>query len=450
MAGRRAFVRGAAVLTGGTLLLRLSGILFRSYLCVRIGDAGMGLYQLIFSLFALAVTACTSGLGLAVTRLAAEGGGALGTLRRCVLLAFSASLAAGAALWAGASPLALQVLSSPLAVRPLRILACGLPFMACCACLKGWFLAEGRAGVPAAADILEQAVSIGTGVGLLNVLPPLEALMLGSTLGEVSSFTLAGLCFLRCARGKKRGAPAPVRGILRIAVPVVSSSFVRSGLSSLENLLVPRGFRLHGADLESSLSQYGRMQAVAIPVIWFPAAIVTSVCQLLVPELAGAAARGDKAAIRRTAGKAIRFTLTFSFFVTALLIVFADPLCRFFFQSAEAGNLLRIMAPIVPLMYVDNVVDGMLKGLDQQMFSFRCNLADSLLRVAAVALLLPFWGMAGYAAILFFSEIFNASLSIYRLLRVTELDADPVTWVVLPAAGAALLYYLLSLLMAVL
>ena len=116
------------------------------------------------------------------------------------------------------------------------------------------------------------------------------------------------------------------------------------------------------------------------------------------------------------------------------------------------GNLILwlLCIWIVPLMYVDNVVDGMLKGLDQQMFSFRCNLADSLLRVAAVALLLPLWGMAGYAAILFFSEIFNASLSIYRLLRVTELDADPVTWVVLPAAGAALLYYLLSLLMAVL
>lgn len=446
MRGKGAFLRGAAVLMGGTLLLRLSGILFRSYICLRIGDAGMGLYQLIFSLFALAVTACTSGLGLAVTRLAAEGGGALGTLRRCVLLALSASLLAGGALWAGSEPLALSVLGSELAVRPLRILACGLPFMACCACLKGWFLAEQRPGIPTAADVLEQAVSIGAGLALLNSLPPLEALMLGSTLGEAASFTLTGLCFLRCARGRKRGTPAPLRGILRIAVPVVSSSFTRSGLSSLENLLVPRGFRLHGADLADSLSQYGRMQAVAMPVILFPAALVTSMCQLLIPKLAFAASRGDKETIRNTAGRAIRFTLAFSFFITTLLIVFADPLCRFFFQSAEAGNLLRIMAPIVPLMYVDSVVDGMLKGLDQQLFAFRCNLADSLLRVAAVAVFLPLWGMAGYAAVLFFSEIFNASLSIYRLLRVTELDADPVTWVLLPAVGAALLYYLLVLL----
>ncbi|MFR8334577.1 MAG: hypothetical protein ACLU9S_21325 [Oscillospiraceae bacterium] len=112
-------------------------------------------------------------------------------------------------------------------------------------------------------------------------------------------------------------------------------------------------------------------------------------------------------------------------FITTLLIVFADPLCRFFFQSAEAGNLLRIMAPIVPLMYVDSVVDGMLKGWISSCLPSAAILRIPLLRVAAVAVLLPLWGMAGYAAVLFFSEIFNASLSIYRLLRVTELGARP-------------------------
>ena len=121
------------------------------------------------------------------------------------------------------------------------------------------------------------------------------------------------------------------------------------------------------------------------------------------------------------------------------------PLCRLLFHSEEAGRLLRVMAPVVPLMYVDSVVDSMLKGLDQQMFAFRCNLADSLLRVAAVAVCVPLWGMAGYVGILFFSELFNASLSVYRLLRVTELEVDVTGWVVLPALAAGLLYALLRL-----
>ena len=58
--------------------------------------------------------------------------------------------------------------------------------------------------------------------------------------------------------------------------------------------------------------------------------------------------------------------------------------------------------------------------------------------------------MAGYLCILFFSEIFNASLSIHRLLKVTELEVDVTSWVLAPAVAAALLYYLLSPLAALL
>ena len=86
---RQSYLKNAALMTGADVLLRLAGMGLRIWLANELGGEGMGLYQLIFSLFALAVTACTSGLGLAVTRLAAEGGGALGTLRRCVLLALS-------------------------------------------------------------------------------------------------------------------------------------------------------------------------------------------------------------------------------------------------------------------------------------------------------------------------------------------------------------------------
>ena len=106
------------------------------------------------------------------------------------------------------------------------------------------------------------------------------------------------------------------------------------------------------------------------------------------------------------------------------------------------------MAPIVPLMYLDSIVDGMLKGLDQQVSTLKYNFSDSLLRVLFIAVLLPVFGMKAYVFVLFFSEIFNASLSIHRLLKVTDLTVDVVDWVLLPAVTGALLYYFLSFLTA--
>ena len=55
----------------------------------------MGLYQLIFSIFSLAVTACTSGVSLAVTRLVAEGNGVRPSVGRCMVLALLSSGLAG-------------------------------------------------------------------------------------------------------------------------------------------------------------------------------------------------------------------------------------------------------------------------------------------------------------------------------------------------------------------
>ena len=139
-------------------------------------------------------------------------------------------------------------------------------------------------------------------------------------------------------------------------------------------------------------------------------------------------------------------TLLFSFLITSVLIVYAEDLGELFYGSQQAGAFLRIMAPIIPLMYVDSIVDGMLKGLDQQAYSFRYNFIDSIMRVILIAVLLPLFGVKAYIFILFLSEIFNASLSISRLLKVARVDVDIIGWILTPAVSAALLYYLLTLL----
>lgn len=443
------FFRNAIILTAGSLILRFINIGFRAYIAQNIGTDGMGMYQLIFSLFMLASTICTSGAGFVVTRLSAEGKGSEETIKKCCCIALLVSLSAAAIFLLGANPMARFLLNSPEHARSLQFLAPGLPFMAICSCLKGWFLARGNSYVPAGAEILEQALTIGASVALLSPLPPMEAFMLGSSLGECGSFAVVGVGWLFCRNRQKRTKASvkesvktavPSKEILRIGAPVTCGTFIRSGLNSIENLLIPKGLRMHGENAQGALSGYGLLQGMVMPLLLFPASFAGSLCTLLVPELARAASEKDNQFIKRTAARAMRLTLAFSFFVLAGFLALSDPLCRLFYQNTEAGGFLRIMAPIVPILYLDNVVDGMLKGLDQQMHSFTYNFADSVLRIIFLSILLPLWGIAGYITILFFSEIFNATLSIGRLLKVTRLRPELRKWVVPPAIGALLIY----------
>ena len=69
---KRVFFLNAVLLTASALLLRTMNISYRVYLTSKIGAEGMGLYQLVFSVFVLAITLSTSGISLAVTRLVSE------------------------------------------------------------------------------------------------------------------------------------------------------------------------------------------------------------------------------------------------------------------------------------------------------------------------------------------------------------------------------------------
>ena len=92
---RKRFLRNICILTAGSIALRLIGIGFSGWLSRKIGAEGMGLFQLVFSVYSLASTIATSGIYLAVTRLVAEELGkgnehrAAGAMRVCMIYASS-------------------------------------------------------------------------------------------------------------------------------------------------------------------------------------------------------------------------------------------------------------------------------------------------------------------------------------------------------------------------
>lgn len=67
-----ALIKNAVLLTVFSLACKGIGMLFRLYLSVRIGAEGMGLYQLVMSVYTLFSAFATAGFTVAVSRLVAE------------------------------------------------------------------------------------------------------------------------------------------------------------------------------------------------------------------------------------------------------------------------------------------------------------------------------------------------------------------------------------------
>ena len=90
------------------------------------------------------------------------------------------------------------------------------------------------------------------------------------------------------------------------------------------------------------------------------------------------------------------------------------------YNSADVGYLLRALSPIVPLMYLDSISDGLLKGLDQQAFSFRTAVSDSAIRILLILIMLPVMGLRGFIIIMYFSNLLTCLLNVGRLLKVSR------------------------------
>ena len=118
-------------------------------------------------------------------------------------------------------------------------------------------------------------------------------------------------------------------------------------------------------------------------------------------------------------GRLLRNTLIYSLAVALLLFFAADALGSLIYGSAEVGRYLRILAPLVPVMYMDIVTDGCLKGLGQMLRSMVYNVSEALLSVVFVVFLLPRWGLGGFLFLIYFCELWNFSLSFTRLMKLT-------------------------------
>ena len=217
----------------------------------------------------------------------------------------------------------------------------------------------------------------------------------------------------------------------------MGSSCLRSGLSMYENTLIPSGLQRYGLAPEKALAEYGVITGMAMPVLMFPAVFLSSFSTLMIPEMSEAHAGNHTDGISRMAKKVLKATFLFIIPTTVFFLTFSETLGQILYNRDDVGFYIKILALTVPFSYLDHVVDGMLKGLNQQLHYFTYNIIDSSIRVILALLLIPRLGIRAIIIIMFVSTILNSTLSTYRLIKVANIEIDIFNWIVKPAVISA-------------
>jgi len=436
---------GALLLTGANLVLRLAGMSFQVYLSGRIGAAGVGLLQLVLSVRMLAFTLGSSGARTCALYLSAEALGRRRSVRPalsgCIRYCLLFGLPTAAGLWVLTPRIAGGWIGDPAAESALRAFALFLPVSCLNGVMTGLFTAAGRLRALVAVEFLEQGCAIAVTFALLARWGGGEGerACLSVALGSSAAGALSlGTLWLLRQEGASQGREdrPPWRRVFGLSLPVGLADDLRAGLSTVENLIIPRRLALYAGTV-NAMADYGVLHGMVFPVLMFPTAILASLADLLVAEFSRCARRPGQIRVRYLVRQGLRVSWLFGVCAAGTIFAAARPLGELLYHSEAAGACLRLYAPLVPILYLDIVVDAMCKGLGQQSANARYNLLTNLLDVILLWLLLPRFGMGGYYCSFAVSHLINFALSLRRLGQSAGFRFTPGPAVKASLCGAA-------------
>ncbi len=420
----------ALMLTGVNLLLRMVSTTFQVYLSGKIGPTGIGLLQLVLSVGGLAMTAGIAGIRTATMYLTAEelgkrrSGNVLWVLSGAFIYSIICSGTVAALLYIFSPQIAESWVGDIRTADAIRLFAAFLPVNCLTGVMTGYFTAANHIGTLAAVEVAEQGCSMLCTVLALtqwaghDSSKACQAVVLGSGTGAI--LTLLCLTILR-NREKNRHVPRIAIGkrIGNAAIPLALADDLKAGISTLENLMVPKRLALfHGT--ADPLALFGTVCGMVFPVLMFPAAILFGLTELLIPEMARCNAAGSRKRISYLMHRSLRVAMLYGMICGGIMLLIAPELCLSLYGSAQAGIYLRWFAPLTVMLYCDIVTDAMIKGLGQQKASVRYNILTSAMDIVFLFILLPKYGITGYFVSFLVTHVVNFLLSLQRLLRITK------------------------------
>ena len=424
--------------------MRTVSVSFNVYLTNIIGAEGIGLFQLISTVYAMAITFSVAGIRLAAMRLVADSL-TLGRqnqqqiMKFCLFYAIVCGTVVGTILAGSAQLIAKEWIGNESAVSSLKILSISLPFVSMSAALNGYFTSESKIMRYTSVQLAEQLFKIAITVFFIervsrsNPEDFCRAIVMGISLAETFSLCCSYTVFRLTSRKEKEKKIDKIwKNMFRIALPDAIGSEMRSVLTTIEHILIPKGLKKAGGSVNSALATYGVVHGMSLPIILYPSVLITSLSGLLVPEISSHYVSGQHRRIEYIIKRVLHIALIFSIGSAGIMFFNAERLSLAFYNSNGCGFYIKLLAPLITVMYMDSSVDGMLKGLDQQLSYMKYNIVDAGSCVAMVYFLVPIMGVKGYILVIYLSELINFVLSFRRLSIVSEVEINLLRSIIIP------------------
>ncbi|WP_461816073.1 oligosaccharide flippase family protein [Faecalimonas sp.] len=431
---KNTIIKGTFILTITGFLSRFIGFFYRIFLSRTFSEEGVGLYQLIFPIFALCFSLTAAGIEIAISRIVAQKQSlkkqseALQTLYVGLTVSLFISFFTMLFLQKHAFFIAKNFLHDSRCTILLITLSYIFPFSSIHSCVCGYYLGFKRTRVPAISQLIEQCSRVAFVYFICfartkhNMTPSISIAVLGLICGEIcSSFYCIFYFHHNTTNTKVRHFHSPFYfsffELSRLSIPLTANRILLNLLQSIEAISIPARLITYGLTNTDALATYGVLTGMALPCILFPSAITTSISTMLLPTIAEIQTQNDKTRLRMLIKKIGVYTFTLGFFCTFSFLLLGKLLGNTLFHSVLATKFILTLAWICPFLYTNNTLISSLNGLGKTTTTFFINVIGLLIRIVGILILIPIYSILGYLWGLIISQCAITILSILFLKR---------------------------------
>lgn len=382
------FLKGTLILTIGGVVVKVIGFLNWIILSRVLGGEGIGLYQMAFPIYLLALSVSSAGIPVAISIITAEklalqdfrGANRVFSISLTVLtitgLFFSLLLYFGAE-WL----ITYQFIHDSRAYYALLALAPAVFFVTILSSFRGYLQGCQIMTPTALSQIVEQLVRVITMLVFASWLLPrgLEYAAGGASLGAAPG-AVAGLLVLiyyywkvtkdfRYKMGQQSD-PKPqesrisiIKRIAKLALPVSLASIMLPIVANLDLFIVPARLEVAGYTVEQATELFGYLTGMAVPLLNLSTILTAALATSLVPAISESFSLKNMKRIYEQTASAMRIAnlVTVPGFVALWLL--AEPISQLVYNAPQASHAISILSVGIFLLGIHQVTTGVLQGM---------------------------------------------------------------------------------------
>ncbi|WP_312198277.1 putative polysaccharide biosynthesis protein [Anaerospora hongkongensis] len=380
------FLQGTLILTIAGMVVKIIGSLNWIILSRVLGGEGIGLYQMAFPIYLLALSLSSAGIPVAISIITAEkialqdyrGANRVFTVSLGLLTVSGFVLSI--LVYFGAGWLIEEgIIRDGRAYPAILALAPAIFLVTLLSSFRGYLQGWQMMTPTAVSQIVEQLFRVGTMLIFAALLLPqgIEYAAGGASLGAGFG-AAAGLAVLiyyyfrlqrKLPKADQRQAitaessTSLIRRMLYLALPVSLSSLMLPLVSNLDLFIVPLRLEEAGYTVEQATEHFGYLTGMAVPLVNLATLITAALSTALVPAMATAGSSGNEQLARQKIGSAIRLTNLVTIPAAVGLAILATPVAAAVYHAPQAGAVVQVVAAGVYMLGIHQVTTGILQGM---------------------------------------------------------------------------------------